>query len=508
MILITFLWSVNAAIALMLAVICALIWFADRRDTAKLMFCVLALATAAATPFELGMMQAATAADMGETLRWYHLPIFFTMIGQTLFVRTYLGTGRLWLLGTFILIRVFVLIANFTVQPNYNFLEISSLQHIAFLGEQVAVIGASTPRSWQWVAVLSVLLMVTFVVDATIQAWRIGAGETRRRAMTVGLAVIVPMIGNLTLNQLVASGVLHIPIVATFWFLGTLTVITYEFGRELIRNSRARLQLAELRNEWAQVERVNTLGHLASALAHELLQPLAAIRANVDAAKLYLLHPQPDMDELRSIMDDIEHDDVRAGEIINRMRTFIKGSAPSMQALHLQDVVQDVFSLLRHEATSRRVELKYSVPTSLPPASGDRVQLSQVILNLLINGMDAVQTRPAGARLVVLEAHTAGMETIEITVRDSGAGIPDSRLEEIFNPLFTTKAAGLGVGLALSRMIVEAHGGRIWAKNAETGGAMFRFTLPRAREDASLSTERGELEARRIEAEQGSQAVR
>ena len=507
MMLITLLWSVNAAIALLLAVICALVWFADRRDTAKLMFCVLALATAAATAFELGMMQAATAAEMGEQVRWYHLPIFFTMIGQTLFVRTYLGTGRLWLLGTFILIRVFVLVANFTVQPNYNFLEISSLQHIAFLGAQVAVIGESTPRSWQWLAVLSVLLMVIFVLDATLEAWRKGAGETRRRARTVGLAFIVPMIGNLVLNQLVASGVLHIPIVATFWFLGTLTVITYEFGRELIRNSRARLQLAELRHEWAQVERVNSLGHLASALAHELLQPLAAIRTNVDAAKLYLRHPQLDVDELRSIMDDVEHDDLRAVEIINRMRTFIKGSAPSMQAFAVQDVVQDVFSLLRHEATSRHVELKYSLPTSLPAVSGDRVQVSQVILNLLINAMDAVQTRPVDARQVVLEARTAELETIEITVRDSGPGIPDGRLEEIFNPLFTTKAAGLGVGLALSRMIVEAHGGRVWAENAQTGGAVFRFTLPRAQEGASLITERGELGPQRIETDRAGQAA-
>jgi signal transduction histidine kinase len=495
MMLITFLWSVNAAIALILAVVCALVWFGDRRDTAKLMFCVLALATAAATPFELGMMQAATAAELGEQLRWYHLPIFFTMVGQLLFVRAYLGTGRLSLLRTIILLRIFVLLANFLVEPNYNFLEISSLQHIEFLGEQVAVIGESTPRSWQWLAVVSVLLLLIFMVDATIQAWRKGGGETRRRAMTVGLAIIVPLTGNLLLNQLVASGVLHIPIVATFWFLGTLTVITYEFGRELIRNSRARLQLAELRREWAQVERVNSLGHLASALAHELLQPLAAIRANVDAAKLYLRRPQLDVDELRSIMDDIEHDNLRAAEIIDRMRTFIRGSAVSMQTFGLQDVVQEVFSLLRHEATSRRIEMKYSVPTSLPPACGDRVQVSQVILNLLINGMDAVQTRPNGARLVVLEARTVDMENIEITVRDSGPGIPEGRLEEIFNPFFTTKAAGLGVGLALSRMIVEAHGGRVWAENPQAGGAVFRFTLPRAQEGASLITQRGEFES-------------
>jgi two-component system sensor kinase FixL len=317
----------------------------------------------------------------------------------------------------------------------------------------------------------------------------------------------VPMTGNVVLNQLVASGVLHIPIVATIWFLGTLTVITYEFGRELIRNSRARLQFAELRREWAHVERVNSLGHLASALAHELLQPLAAIRANVDAAKLYLRRSQLDVDEFRSIIDDIEQDDVRAAEIINRMRTFIRGSAVSMQTFGLQDVVEEVFSLLRHEATSRRVELKYSLPTSLPLACGDRVQVSQVILNLLINGVDAVQARPDGAKLVVLEARTAEMESIEITVRDSGPGIPDGRLEEIFNPLFTTKAAGLGVGLALSRMIVEAHGGRVWAENAQTGGAVFRFTLPRAQEGAALITERGEFGPQRIETDRAGQAA-
>jgi len=496
---ITFLWSVNAAIAIILAVVCVLVWFVDRRDSAKLMFCILALATAAATPFELGMMRASTATEMAEQLRWYHLPIFFSLIGQMLFVRTYLGTGRLWLLWTIIPIRVLILLANFSVQPNFNFLEISSLHRVQFLGEQVSVVGDSTPRSWQWLAIVSLLLMMIFVVDATIQGWRQGR-ETRRRAMVVGLAVIVPMIGNLILNQLVAAGVLHIPIVATFWFLGTLTVITYEFGRELIRNTRARLQLAELRREWAQVERVNSLGQLASALAHELVQPLAAARANVATMKMYLRRAEPDLEELRSIVDDIDQDNVRAGEIIDRMRTFIKGSAVSMQSFGLQAVAQDVLSLLRHEAASRRVELRCNLPASLPPASGDRVQVSQVILNLLINAMDAVRDRSASARLVVLEARTAEMETIEITVRDSGPGIPSGRLEEIFSPLFTTKAAGLGVGLALSRMIVEAHGGRIWAENGETGGAVFRFTLPCAQSQASLSPARSRFEAEHIEA--------
>ncbi|HEX6397116.1 MAG TPA: ATP-binding protein [Steroidobacteraceae bacterium] len=495
--LVTFLWSLNAAMALVLAVVCALVWFADRRDIAKLTFCVTALAVAVATPFELGMMSASTPAEMGEQVRWFHVPIFFTMLGQVLFVHVYLGTGRLWLLCTIVLIRMFVLIANFLVEPNFTFLEISSLQHISFLGEQVSVIGQATLRPWHWLATISQLMITAFVVDATIQGWRKSDREARRRARIVSLAFIVPMVCNLALNQSAALGWLHIPIVGTFWFLGTLTIITVEFGRELIQSTRARLQLSELRREWAQVERVNSLGQLASALAHELIQPLTATRANVDAAKLNLRRKNLDRDELASILDDIDHDSTRAGKIIDRMRTFIKGSPVAMQSFALEDVTNDVFSLLRHEATSRHIELNLSLPPGLPPAYGDRIQISQVILNLLTNAMDAVEGQSAGARQVLLQARTADTETIEIIVRDSGPGIPEGRLEEIFKPLFTTKPAGLGVGLALARIIIEEHGGRIWAENGEKNGAVIRFTLPRPGDGPTPKTERNDFEAPR-----------
>ncbi len=477
--LVTFLWSLNAAIALMFAAVCALAWLVDRRDVAKLTFCVTAVATAAATPLELGMMQARTASELGELLRWYHLPIFFTLIGQLLFVRHYLGTGRLWLLWTIIPMRVFVLVANFVVQPNFNFREISSLQHVDFLGERVSVVGESTPGEWQWLAAASMLLLVMFVVDATIQGWRHSGSESRRKALTVGLAIIVPMVGNLAINQMVVSGVLHVPVCATLWFLGTLAVIACELGRELILNNRARLQLAELRREWAQVERVNSLGQLASALAHELAQPLVAVRMNAEAANRCLLRTPLDLGELRSIMDDIHESSLRAAEIIDRMRAFITRRTLATQAFGLDEVAEDVLSLLLHEARSRRVELRCSVPSGLPTASGDRVHIAQVILNLLINGMDAVKHRAPGDRRVVLEARAAEAENLEITVRDSGPGIPDDRFEELFDPFFTTKTEGLGIGLALSRMIIDAHGGRLWAENDEMGGAIFRFTLPR-----------------------------
>jgi two-component system sensor kinase FixL len=255
-----------------------------------------------------------------------------------------------------------------------------------------------------------------------------------------------------------------------------------------------------LRREWAQVERVNSLGQLASALAHELIQPLTATRANVDAAKMNLRRKNLDRDELAAILDDIDQDSARAGKIIDRMRTFIKGSPVAMQSFALEDVVHDVFSLLRHEATSRHVELDLNLPPGLPPAYGDRIQISQVILNLLANAMDAVEGQSSGARQVLLQARAADMATIEITVRDSGVGIPEGRLEEIFKPLFTTKAAGLGVGLALARIIIEEHGGRIWAENGENNGALIRFTLPRPAEPVTPKIDRTDFEPARAPA--------
>jgi two-component system, LuxR family, sensor kinase FixL len=287
------------------------------------------------------------------------------------------------------------------------------------------------------------------------------------------------MIVNLTVNQLVVFGVLHVPICATLWFLGTLTVIAYELGRELIGNGRARLQLAEVRSEWAQTERVNALGHLASALAHELGQPLTATQTNAFAARSLLKKAHPDLDELRAIVDDIETESKRASDIIHRMRTLIRRRCVELQPLDMADVVHEVLGLLRHEAASRRISLKLNLAHDLPLASGDRVHVSQVLINLLLNGMDAVRDRPPEARLVRVDARPdAG--AIQIAVEDSGLGVPEDRFEEVFTSFYTTKPTGMGVGLSLSRMIVEAHSGRLWAENSASGGAIFRFTLPMA----------------------------
>jgi C4-dicarboxylate-specific signal transduction histidine kinase len=257
--------------------------------------------------------------------------------------------------------------------------------------------------------------------------------------------------------------------------------MAFELSREIIMSHRTRQELTGLRGELAHVGRVTALGQLASALAHELAQPLTAIRGNIEAAQILLQAENPNLPELRAIVTDISDSDLRAGQMLERMRALIKRRGIEMQPLALDEVVTDVISLVHTEAIAKDVALECILHPKLPPVSGDRVHISQVLLNLLINGMQALQACPTGAKRIVIEARAMPAGTVEMAVLDSGPGIPDEFIERVFDPFFTTKSAGMGMGLAVSRTIIEAHGGRIWAERSVAGtGATFRFTLQRA----------------------------
>ena len=478
---VTTLWCMNAAFALTLADVCLLFWLVERRDLMYLVFCVVAASTAVSIPFELAMMHATTAAEYGELLRWYHLPVFFVLVGYPFFVRYYLGTGRQWLLWAIVVLRLAALAVNFVVDPNINFREIKNLQQVSFLGDQISVVGERVMRQTQWLATSGVLLIVAFVVDAAIQSFRKVDTESRRKALIVGAALLVPLVGAAALNLLVTSGVLHLPISNTIWFLGTLSVIAYDLGREVILNRRAQRQLARLKSDLARLDRVNTLGQFASGLAHELIQPLAATASNAAAAEMLLKQEAPDLGEFREIVGDILKDTARASDTIHHMRLMIQHRATERKLVDLRAVVRDALLLAKPEAISRNVAFDVRMPPELPRAFCDPVQVSQVLLNLLANAMDAVNDCPRDARRVDVEARVGDSGGLEVAISDSGPGIPAGNAEEVFNPLFTTKPDGLGMGLAISRTIIEEHGGRLWATNSPaTGGALFRFTLPHA----------------------------
>ena len=479
---VTVLWSLGAAVAIVLAVLCGLMWLVERREIAALVLCLLGAATAASAYAELGMMHSANPEEYGAWLRWYHLPVFVALITQILFVHFYLGTSRMWLMWTVIAARSLVLVANFTVEPNFNFSTIVSLRSTLFLGDQISAIGVAVPREWQWFAVASLFLLLAYIADAAARRWLKGGSDPRRKALAVTLAISFPMLCTVLYTQLLVFGVFRGPISNIPWFLGALSMMAYVSGRDFVLSRRARLELAELRGQLAQIERVNLLGQLASALAHELSQPLTAISLNLAAARMQLQRVQPDMSEINAILDDIGMDDRRAGEIINRMRQLFKQRAIELNSIKIDDVVRDAVSLVSAEANSKQVTLRWLIQPGLSPVFGDRVHLSQVLLNLLMNSIHAVQSRPTDARFIVVEARANEVtDEVEIGVQDSGPGIPGPIVNEIFKPLFTTKPEGMGMGLALCHTIIEAHGGRLWADNvSQHEGAVFRFTLRRA----------------------------
>lgn len=241
---------------------------------------------------------------------------------------------------------------------------------------------------------------------------------------------------------------------------------------------RAEAEVLAQRTELAHVTRVSMMGQLSSALAHELNQPLGAILRNAEAAELFLQREKPDLEEIRAILADIRKDDQRAGSVINRMRSLLKRNRLESNPLDLGALLEETVTLARSDALARRVNLTLQIPAPLPVVRGDRVHLQQVLLNLILNGMDAMADCSIVERLLVVRAEPAADGGVEVAVSDGGTGIPPDKVERLFEPFFTTKPDGLGMGLAISKTIIEAHGGKIRAENNPGKGATFRFNLP------------------------------
>ena len=602
----------SASACLTLAAINFLVWCRDRKAWAYVFFALLAIGAAAFAWCELRMMHAETPAEFATVLKWGHVAVWLIVVSLVGFVRLYLDAGRPWLAWTVCGLRTLALVLNFVVGQNLNYLEITRLRHISFLGETVHI-AEGVPNPWMLVGQSSLVLLLVFVTDATVTAWRRGE---RHRARAVGGGVVFFMFFSVFQAVSVFWGILRVPIVASISIMGLVGVMGYELGNDTIRASLLHRQLLEsqaglheieermrlavesvnfgiwsrdlarnevwatdawrtlfgfteterlefghilqrlhpedrdmfrlvveraaegdggyeaeyrvvlpsgkirwigshgrvefdgagkpilvrgvshditmrkqaeqetlnLRREVAHAGRVSMMGQLASALAHEINQPLGAILRNAEAAELFMLQESPDLEEVRAILADIRKDDQRAGNVIGRMRGLLKRQDLDKRPVDVSGLVNDVASLVRSEAVARRVRLEYAVADNLPPVLGDLVHLQQVLLNLIVNGMDALDEANQGDRRVSIRAALDGPNAVEIAVSDSGRGIPADKLTSIFDPFFTTKTNGLGMGLPISRSIIEAHHGQFRAENRSEGGASFRFTLPVAEE--------------------------
>ena len=251
---------------------------------------------------------------------------------------------------------------------------------------------------------------------------------------------------------------------------------------DVTERSRAQEALHRAQEELAHVARVTTLGELSASIAHEVNQPLAAILTNGQAGLRWLGHDPPDLDEVRGAVKRIVGDADRASEVIRRIRELSRKTAPQKARLDLNEVIKEVIPLVRREMATHRVALQLELAPALPPVLGDRVQLQQVLINLVINAIQAMAPVTGRARTLVIRSrpHDAGQALVE--VQDSGVGIDAENLARLFGTFFTTKPDGMGMGLSICRSIIDAHGGEVWVSCNDGPGITVRFTLPSSQE--------------------------
>jgi two-component system, LuxR family, sensor kinase FixL len=597
----------TASACLTLALMNMFIWCRQRGAWANLMFALVAVGAAAFAGLELNMMRAATPEQYATDLRWIHVPAWLVILSLAAFVRLYLKAGRSWLLWTIFGVRTLALLLNFLLGQNLNYWEITRLQPISFLGEHVFIVGEGVSNHWMLLGQTSLLLLLAFVVDATLTAWRQG---DRGRALIVGGSVVFFVFAAAGEATLVLWQLVRWPVIASLPALVTIAAMAYELSsdqlranqlarelqeseerirlaseaaavghwrRDLVRNeiwateqwrmllgfargepvayegylqklhpedresvrqvqakalgdeggyeteyrvllpgggvrwisSRGKvefnsagkpivvrgvsvditkrrladLEIARQRNEVAHLSRVTTLGEISGSLAHELNQPLGAMLVNLDSVEMHLQNQPPNLNEVRTILADIRKDNLRAGEIIHGIRAFLRRRDLEMRPLAVDQLVAEAVRLVSADAESRKITIGFEVPPHLPDILGDRIHLQQVLINLLINGMDAMSACPLPLRRIRLRASRPNPDAVELAVIDAGAGVPPGDLSRVLDPFHSTKPEGLGLGLAICRSIVEAHGGSVNIENNLDRGATARFTLPVFREE-------------------------
>ena len=254
---------------------------------------------------------------------------------------------------------------------------------------------------------------------------------------------------------------------------------------EMAERKRVEGAYYEAQAELARVTRMSAMGALAASISHEVNQPLAAVVTNADACMMWLSSEPPNLEEARAAVDCIAQQGTRASEVVRHIRAMFTKTAPERTKVQVNDLIREVGILIEGAALRNQVVLQTELGADLPPTMGDRVQLQQVIVNLILNGIEAMSDVADRPRRLIIRSDLQNSDEVLVAVQDSGVGIAPKNEKRIFDAFFTTKAQGMGMGLSISHSIIESHGGRLWASSNSDYGATLQFTLPVERETSS-----------------------
>lgn len=473
---VTIIWSMTASACLTLGLVHALVWWHHREKLDRLFFALLAVSTAWFSYFEWSSLQAQRPEIFLWSFRWMQLPTWCMIAGLIGYVITHLRAGNWWIAGLALGLRTLAVGLIFFVVPSIHFVEFTGLEHVVIFGAEVSrPIGS--PSMLMLVPHASLVCLLIFVAGAARTVWRRGE---RRRAVVVGGSMVFFVLLAALQTILGFWQIAKVPPGGSLFFLALLFVTTFELSMETTRVKALSAELRETRasnrDQVARLGRVATFGEISVALAHEMNQPLGIILSNAQAAQRILAKDPPDLPEVRAILADIVSENLRASEVVSRMRALLRRNEVNYESLNLSEIAVQVIAILRVTLRDHRVELTHDIAVSPLMVSADRVQLQQLLLNLMLNACEAMSSQPPGARRLHLATRREGTNAL-LSVADSGPGLPDS-VEQIFQPFYTTKPQGLGMGLAICRSIATSHRGDLAAFANANGGATFQLILP------------------------------
>jgi PAS domain S-box-containing protein len=599
---INFLWPMVTGTCLTLALINLRLGFAGPMRAAHLFFSLNAFAVAFISGVELALMHAASPTQYGVVLFWGDLATWIILASLTGFIWVFFGTGSRWLALAGVGLHAVALLSYIVRGTSPAYLEITGLKTMKTFGGATYQVARGVPSPWNVVTYSAVLIVLLFVVDASVRLYRQGA---RRRAIFVGGSLTFFLLAAGVHSALVEAGIVRTPYLISWSYLAILIAMGNELTVDVcaatklsqrLRESEERMRLAadaanlgmwiweiagddvwmtekgralfgfkpeasidyaaildqvhpedravrqaaiqqalktqgeyemeyrvqstdgevrwvsargrclgsangggqkllgvsmdvterkqaemeatQQRAELGHLSRVALVGEMATSLAHELNQPLTAIVTNARAAQRFIASGDLSPADLNEILADIGADGYRASEVIRGIKGMVRRGESECHALDLNLVIANVLRLVRADAIAHGCTLSTELEPALPPVLGDAVQLQQVLLNLIINAFEAMRKTPCDPCRVEITSRYVDAQSVEVSVRDFGPGLPADASTRVFKRFYSTKDDGMGVGLAIALSIVEAHAGTLRAENAEGGGARFWFRVP------------------------------